>query len=239
MPPDGEQRQQQARARTAARSSRCRRAGRCGQSGSNRLRVGVRGRAQDGDRVHAQRVGLDVGEDQRQRAEHDREVLGHVPDVLDRPVRVVAEGRVAVGLELVLVVVAGMEHGSGREPRVAEQGGDGQHPADRRGDGAPQRRSRHRRPASGTGRRTRAAAVRSRRCPAAGPQGPASGRATTTARRRAARPTGPRPGRAGRPAARPRPRRSWRSPRRGARGTTCCRRPRPTTRPSRSRRSAS
>ena len=112
---------------TAGGSCRCRPAWRAGSPGRTGDRVGARRRAQDDRRVEAQRVGLDVGERRRgSEPSMIAEVLGDVAEVLDRPVGVVAERRVAVGLELVLVVVARVEDGAGGEQRVAEQRGDGQ-----------------------------------------------------------------------------------------------------------------
>ncbi len=94
--------------------------------------------AQGHGAVEAERVGLEVGCDHGQRAEHDPEVLRDVADVLDRPRRVVAQRRVAVGLELVLVVVARVDEGAGRGERVDEQGRDRQDGARGRGQRAPQ-----------------------------------------------------------------------------------------------------
>ena len=77
-------------------------------------------------------VGLDVGRDDGQRAEHDAEVLGDVAEVLDRPLGVVAERRVAVRLELVLVVVARVQPRAGGELRVQEERRHRDDAADRR-----------------------------------------------------------------------------------------------------------
>ena len=92
-----------------------------GQSGSNSDRWAPGAVHRTTVSPNAQGVGLDVRGDDRQRAEHDAEVLGDVAQVLDRPVGVVAERRVAVRLELVLVVVARVQPGAGGELRVHEE----------------------------------------------------------------------------------------------------------------------
>ena len=106
-----------------------------GHSGSNRPR-----RAPSA--AHRARPGPSAArdvlrEDRRQRGEHDPEVLGQVADVLDGPVRVVAERPVAVRLQLVEVLVAGVEELPGRDEVVGEEQPDRDDRPESRRDGPP------------------------------------------------------------------------------------------------------
>ncbi len=101
---------------------------------------GARGLARRDRRGVAQRVRDDVGQHPGARAEHDPEVLGHVAQVLDGPLGVIAEGRVAGDLEPVLVVVARVDERAGGEERVAQQRRHGQDTADGGGGRAAEAR---------------------------------------------------------------------------------------------------
>ena len=101
-----------------------------GQSGSNRPRTapGTVHRAWPSPRP----AGTDVRQDRRRVEQHDPEILRDVARVLDRPVEVVAEVRVEARLELVEVLVAGVDQVPGRDQVVEEQRPDRDRRPDRR-----------------------------------------------------------------------------------------------------------
>ena len=75
-----------------------------GQAASNRPRVAP-GSVHSGTSIDAERVRQLRRQEVGQAEDHDAEVLGQVARILDGPVGVVAEARVARGLEPVQVVV--------------------------------------------------------------------------------------------------------------------------------------
>ena len=86
--------------------------------------AGRAGLGAHGRRRRAERVGQASRQEVRRREEHDAEVLGQVARILDGPVGVIAERRVAGRLEAVQVVVGRVEEMAGRDEVVGEEQAD-------------------------------------------------------------------------------------------------------------------